>query len=96
MKGFGVNNETMISIGTTFNSCTDKDWNEQDIWLMNRLYFSMKTDGGVNFIAAIEPKTNTLTMLPMGSKNLISLHDESPLLLSDEFKDKLKEYLDSN
>ena len=96
MKGFGVNNETMISIGTTFNSCTDKDWNEQDIWLMNRLYFSMKTDGGVNFIAAIEPKNNTLTMLPMGNKNLISLHDESPLLLSDEFKDKLKEYSEPN
>lgn len=63
-----------------------------DKWLLDRLYFSMRSDGGVNFVAALDPKTNTLTILPMNQNKVTSIHPEAVELLSDDFRNKLFEF----
>ena len=74
----------------------DWNWNEGDLWLLDRLYFSMKTDGGINFIAALEPSTNTLTMLPMTNQKATCLTQDAPELLSKDFRNKLYELAQPN
>lgn len=85
-----------LTLGETFNSRVDRNYNEMDRWLLERLYFSMRSDGGINFIAAIEPTTNTLTMLPMSQGRVTSIHPEAVDLLSDEFRNKLHEFAEPN
>jgi hypothetical protein len=69
--GFGIGPvqiSKQLNLGECFNSSTDRNYNDMDKWLLDRLYFSMRSDGGVNFIAALEPTSNTLTMLPMSQR----------------------------
>lgn len=93
--GFGTGPVTIakrLDLGECFNSSTDRNYNEMDKWLLDRLYFSMRSDGGVNFVAALDPTTNTLTMLPMSIGKVTSIHPEAIELLSDDFRNKLFEF----
>lgn len=90
--GMKVDVDSIKSVGNEFKSTTDKDWNEMDKWFINHLYFSMKTDGGLNFVAAKEPTQHKLIILPMKTTGVTSLNQESPNLLPDEFKKKIEEF----
>lgn len=85
-----------LTLGETFNSSVDRNYNEMDRWLLERLYFSMRSDGGINFIAAIEPTTNTLSILPMSQGKATSLQPGAIDLLSEEFRNKLFSFAKPN
>lgn len=96
---FGIGPSTIskqLALGECFNSSTDRNYNEMDKWLLDRLYFSMRSDGGVNFVAALDPITNTLTMLPMSQSKVTSIHPEAVELLSEDFRNKLYEFAEPN
>lgn len=97
--GFGIGPSTIakrLDLGECFNSSTDRNYNEMDKWFLDRLYFSMRSDGGVNFVAALDPITNTLTMLPMSQGKVTSIHPEAVELLSEDFRNKLYEFAEPN
>lgn len=46
--GFGIGPSTIakkLELGECFNSSTDRNYNDKDKWLLERLYFSMRSDG---------------------------------------------------
>lgn len=46
--GFGIGPSTVakrLELGECFNSSTDRNYNEMDKWFLDRLYFSMRSDG---------------------------------------------------
>lgn len=88
-KFLGNAYEPSVNLGVEFKSMTD-DFSELDKWFTEHLYFSMRSDGGLNFIAAIDDSTKRIIMLPLGTGAITQLADDAPNLLPASYINKIQ------
>ena len=85
----GMKYEAKAALGDEFNRCKEEDFNQDDRWFEHHLLFSNRSDGGLNFVAAIDDKTKRIIMLPLSNAGVTKLNPEAPNLLPDNYIEKI-------
>ena len=88
-KFLGYSYEPVVSIGVEFKD-SDNEFNEIDKWFVEHLYYSVRSDGGLNFIAAIDDDTKRIIMLPLGTGSVTQLTEDAPYLLPTSYIKKIE------